>query len=720
MQKIFLGLFLLVSSLNVEAQNSLICLVRDSVTNIPLPGVTIMLNHTTNGTTTDANGKATLPNIPNGPQSILFSFLGYAKKQVKFTFPLNSSNQTQSILLAPVIAALDEIYITSTRTNARIEDLPIRVEVLGQEEMDEESTIVPGNITSILGDLAIITVQRSNPVNANDVIRMQGLDARYTQILRDGLPLYGGFSGSLGVLSIPPLDLRQVEIIKGSASTLYGGGAIGGLLNFISKTPTDSTQNIFLLNASTLKEYNVNSFLSRKWKKAGYTIYAGANYKQANDVNHDGFAEVPFDEYNTIHPRWFFYLKPGTDLTIGYSGTYNQRQGGDWKAIRNHPTINHPFLQKEKIFRNMLEIQLNHQVNAQRKFNLKSAGNIFKREMQLPNFAFTGTQYNSYTEVNNLWQLPKQSVIVGVNVTTEAFRKIEPDLVLFKNYTNMVPGVFVQHDWQVWPKLSLETGLRFDHHNRFGNFVLPRLSFFYKPIRNLSGRVAFGTGYKAPTLFDFSDPSLTLIDFAKNTKAEKSQGINADLNYNILLWDSLSISLNQAFYYTHINHINVLVSNTAGQQTLINTDYHVVSYGTDTYARIEYNSLELYVGYNHTYAYHKNTQVKFNMPFNPKDKFSTTLAYEKEGNWRTGMEASYSGNQYLFNNQKVKNYWFMAGMIEKKFGSNSLVVNCENIFDVRQSKYEPLVEGTITTPVFRPLWMPVEGRVVNVSLKILL
>ncbi|PSR56411.1 hypothetical protein AHMF7605_24380 [Adhaeribacter arboris] len=100
----------------------------------------------------------------------------------------------------------------------------------------------------------------------------------------------------------------------------------------------------------------------------------------------------------------------------------------------------------------------------------------------------------------------------------------------------------------------------------------------------------------------------------------------------------------------------------------MNSDYHVVSYGTDTYARIDYNSFELYLGYNHTYAYQKNPQVKLNMPFNPQDKFSTTLAYEKEGNWRTGIGASYSGNQYLFNNQKVKNYLFCGGYDREEIG----------------------------------------------------
>src|SRR5690606_37458261 len=118
------------------------------------------------------------------------------------------------------------IVVSSTRNNQRIENSPLKVEVLGHEEMDEESAIKPAGIASILGDVSGVQIQQSSAINGNANIRIQGLDGRYTQILKDGMPLYDGFSGGFGILSIPPLDLKQVELIKGFASTLYGGGAI--------------------------------------------------------------------------------------------------------------------------------------------------------------------------------------------------------------------------------------------------------------------------------------------------------------------------------------------------------------------------------------------------------------------------------------------------------------------------------------------------------------
>ena len=165
--------------------------------------------------------------------------------------------------------------VASTRSNESIETSTTKVEVLGLEEMNEESTVKPGNIASILGDMSGIQIQQSSATSGNANVRIQGLDGKYTQILRDGMPLYEGYSGGFGILSIPPLDLKQIELIKGSASTLYGGGAIGGLINLISKKPSYQPDASVLINTTTLKETNVNAYYAQRWKHIGFTLFAG-------------------------------------------------------------------------------------------------------------------------------------------------------------------------------------------------------------------------------------------------------------------------------------------------------------------------------------------------------------------------------------------------------------------------------------------------------------
>src|SRR5690606_29365231 len=143
-----------------------------------------------------------------------------------------------------------------------IRNVPTRVETITLEEIDEKSNMRPANISMLLHESTGIQVQQTSATSANASIRIQGLDGRYTQLLKDGFANFGNFASGLSVLEIPPLDLKQVEIIKGPASTLYGGGAIAGMVNFISKTPGSRPVHEILLNQSNIGQSNIGYFSS--------------------------------------------------------------------------------------------------------------------------------------------------------------------------------------------------------------------------------------------------------------------------------------------------------------------------------------------------------------------------------------------------------------------------------------------------------------------------
>ena len=165
-------------------------------------------------------------------------------------------------------------------------------------------------------------------------------------MLKDGFPLYGGFSGSLSIMQIPPLDLRQIEYIKGSASTLYGGGAISGLINLISKEPT-SEETILHLNGSHIGAFDVNMFTSKKYDKIGYTLLAQRNTHKAFDADNDGFTDLPELEKFNFNPKVVFYFNEKTNLSIGGTLTTEKRQGGDLKLLNNQ-TISNTNFYKER------------------------------------------------------------------------------------------------------------------------------------------------------------------------------------------------------------------------------------------------------------------------------------------------------------------------------------------------------------------------------------
>ncbi len=267
--------------------------------------------------TTDSAGQA-LASVAAGENKFVCQIIGY--KTLDTTIFVTGPTSI-SIMLYPDEHELEEVVlVSSTRTNQRIENSTMKVEVLGAEELTEEATVQPGNISSMLGDVSGVQIQQTSAASGNNSVRIQGLDGKYTQILRDGMPLYEGFSGGFGILTIPPLDLKQIELIKGAASTLYGGGAISGLINLISKRPTFDQQADAVLNITSLNEVNADLFLAKRNKTTGYTFFTGINHLNAVDVNKDGLSDVPQGNSIILHPQFYYYPSTSTTVSVGYIG----------------------------------------------------------------------------------------------------------------------------------------------------------------------------------------------------------------------------------------------------------------------------------------------------------------------------------------------------------------------------------------------------------------
>lgn len=717
MKQFILAFIFSSSGLLTYAQHKQVIKVTSATTNEPLQSVSIAAGGQV-VKNTDKNGISVLL-LPAGKNTLLFTSVGYGNVDTTIMVP---AADTLFISMLPSQKELGEVTIvSSTRNNQSIESSPLKVEVLGREEMEEESTIKPAGIASILGDVSGVQIQQSSAVSGNASVRIQGLDGRYTQVLKDGMPLYDGFSGGFGVLSIPPLDLRQVELIKGSASTLYGGGAIGGLVNIISRRPTTKQEAVVSINQTTLKETNFNTYLSRRFKKMGYTFFGGYNFQKAVDVNKDGFSDVTDLNGLVLHPRLFFYPGKKTTVVAGYTATFEKRNGGDMQVLAGKPDALHQYFEKNTINRNSWELTLQHNLPANAKLDFKSSISSFKRTIDNNEINFTGRQLNYYTELSVLIPRDKNSLVMGINATGDQFKKITPNIPL-ANFDNNTIGAFIQQTWTIKDKTTLEAGLRNDYHFTYGNFLLPRVAIFHRLNEHWAARAGVGFGYKtpnalAPQTTDFALQKIQSLPSSIN--AEKSVGYNAEVNYKITWGNENELFINQAFFLTQLNHPVVATVAGNGEVNFQNESRSILTRGFDTYIRTVIAKWEIYAGYTYTIAERKYVSVNQFIPLTPKNRFAFTLVRDVEkAGFRFGLEGSYNGYQHREDYSTTPGYFFMAAMMEKKIGKHiSIVLNGENLLDYRQSKVEPLYTGTVTHPVFNPLWAPIDGRVINLSVR---
>ena len=719
MKKILFLLLVSLLVLNCFSQNTFSCIVLDAATGEPLSGVSVLLKSTGKGSSSGANGKLVLKNIPNGKHILIFSSIGYKEQTLEFTFPLSKTDSAISVTMEPEEKEIEQVIISSSRTDSRIENTVTRVEVIGIEEVEEESGVKPSHIASLLGDVAGIQSQQTSAVSGNTELRIQGLPGNYTQILRDGMPLFGGYAGSFSILQIPPLDLKQIEIIKGASSTLYGGGAIAGMINIISKKPKLGVkERSLMLNQTSLQETNLNIYLSERIGKMGYTFFSGANYQKQKDINNDGFTDVGRLEGVFIHTTLFYYPNAKNTVSLGINSNYEDRIGGDIEVVDGYPSNFHQFFIQNQSYRNTLDLVWDNKISRTDKFTLKATTSNFNRNITTSIFGMKAKQNSWFSEASYVKKTGKHDVVAGINFSGEILKKRLPDSTLINNYNYFTVGFFLQDDWRIHPKLTIQSGLRSDFHNIYKAFVLPRISVLYKINHEFTMRIGGGLGYKVPTVFD---SEVDERDFSKlqpliNVKAERSTGINWDVNFKKEI-GKVELAINQSFYFTRINH-PLLMQKTATTISYFNANNPVSTKGFETWLQVSFAGLEAYLGYTLTDARKKYDPVHPYLDLSARDKFASVISYEFSKRFRACIEAAYTGKQYLEDGSQTPAFPFIAGMMRYDVGRFSFVLNCENIFDYRQTKKEAIVIPPYLNPTFKQLWAPIDGRVANLSMKI--
>lgn len=713
-------LFLAFSLPNIFAQNTLKVKLIDCETKEPLIGANVVLQKTTNGVSSDTEGLAVLSNIPNGNQKIEITYMGYEKAIKEFTFPL-ASDEPIVIKVEPDEETLQEVVVSSTRGTRTFKDIPTRIEFINTEELGEKGVMKPGDIRMLLNESTGIMTQQTSAISGNSSIRIQGLDGRYTQILKDGFPVFSGAASGLGLLQTPPLDLKQVEIIKGSSSTLYGGGAIAGLVNLISKTPEKERDFSIHLNGTTSKGFDVNSFFGQKFNKVGTTIFASYNRNWPYDPSNVGFTAIPkFDRF-VLNPKLFLYLSENTDFNFGINSTIENRLGGDMKYVEGKGDEEHSYFERNKTQRHSSQLTFEHRFDKQNRLNVKNSVTYFSRKIMIPDFTFDGEQLSSFSEVSYIHTKEKTEWVAGANVWTDKFTEKKLTDFPLRDYNMTTLGLFVQNNTKITDWMSLESGLRTDYVTDYGLSVLPRISSYFKITDKFSSRVGGGFGYKAPTIFSEDSERIQYQNVLPidddNNKLEKSYGANVDFTYKTGLFDGqVFLSINQLFFYTYLKNPLELQVAENNRWQFNNIGGHVDSKGAETNMKIKYKDFGLFLGYTYTDANVKEDGRSYQKTLTPKHKVNSVLMYEVEDKWKIGLEAYYTGKQKLNDGKIGQDYLICGLMMQRIWEKFSIYANFENFTDRRQTKFDTIHTGSMTKPEFRDIYAPLDGFVVNAGI----
>ncbi|MFY8160064.1 MAG: TonB-dependent receptor [Candidatus Kapaibacteriota bacterium] len=718
---------LFLMSLNFSfAQNILRTVVKNSESNETLIGATISIKGTVRGGRTDIKGESVINNIPNGKFKVNVTYVGFEKFDTLITFPF------KDILEINLISSneeSDEIIVEGTRNNKSIADNPTRVEAL-TEEIDEASTMDPSKIAHLITHSTGIQVQQTSATSNTANVRIQGLDGRYAQILKDGFPLYGGFSGSLSIMQIPPLDLRQVEYIKGGASTLYGGGAISGLINLLSKEPTKE-ETLIHLNASQIGAFDVNTYMSKQIGDLGFTLLAQRNTHTAFDADNDGYSDMPqLTKYN-FNPKLFYDYDENTKISLGGTFTEEQRQGGDMKLMNNeYPDSNNFYKEYNSIKRITSQFKLEHNLSEEHNLTIKNSFNIFNRSLDLTaakdleDYRFAGKQVSTFTEISNSFKFGQDVLIFGANFYTDNFREDSLQSAVRRDENFQTIGAFLNYTFDLNDFISMETGFRGDYVFNQKFFALPRVSALFKWTSKLTTRIGGGLGYRNPSIFNQEAELLgykNLLPINKSiTKAEESYGFNGDIGYKTTIGDNYFFNINQMFFYNKLDKPLILneTAQNSGIFNFVNANGYTKTYGGETFFKFGFYDFVLFVGYTYTNATNHFDDKVSDLTLTPNHSLKGDLLYALPNQWRIGLDYEFKSSQKLSNGFTTPSYWTYGLVVEYTWENLTLFLNIENYTDVRQTNFGSIRSNPNNTPQFTEVWAPLDGIVYNTGIKI--
>lgn len=392
---------------------------------------------------------------------------------------------------------LDELVVTATRTERTMGALPMPVMLVPKAQIRTMGSL---RLTEVLTEqTGLAVVPQVNGQGSG--IQIQGLNPDYTLILLNGEPLIGRYTGSLELSRIAVGNIKQIEIVKGPSSSLYGSDALAGVVNIITDRPEGT-------RAQFNTRYGTNNTLDLSGEY-GTTIGRWSLYAFGNRYSTDGYDLSPQNYGKTVSPfynytgtaRVGYAFSPRTELVV--SGRYfRERQQFDFEVLSSN---------NEKIQTSgdgltsdwNLNPVLTHRVNDRTKLTARFYATGYKTETRLVNPA-TDTVY--YTdnfrqgfirpEANLEYFAGRHALTFGAGANLESVETARYGDALTKNQQTFYS--FAQDEWTPSERMNVIAGLRFDYNTIYGSQLSPKLSVRYELTKNISLKGSYGVGFKAP------------------------------------------------------------------------------------------------------------------------------------------------------------------------------------------------------------------------------
>ena len=546
--------FFTIVSISVASGLTIQGTIYDSQSKEPLPGVTIQIIDTQNGASSDIKGNFEFDYTGSNQSDLKLAvhLIGY--QDTTITVDDGAAFKKLSIFLKPSLWKMEQTVVTATRRKYILKDVPITTELITSQEFAETGALTVDEALS-----SHIGVDITDDLSGKG-ISLRGVDPSRVLILLDGERVIGRVKGSLDIGQLPLSNVDRIEIVKGTGSTLYGSDAIGGVVNIITKKPTAIGSANFYSSYGSFNSYNLQTGFDSGTIGKGSLFTAKYEHTDGFDLDKTTEHTNGLENINrfNINNKTTFGLAEGLDLdvTTGFMAEKKQwveseiiQIGIDGDTAYNYDDFEHNY-------RYDMALKSRWNIDKQADFTFGLAGSYYDHIWK--KFTRTNAWIDTSKTIDDIYSASFQYnrmfaqghvLTFGGDVTTQGLKSNQ---LASGNERVFYEDLYTQYEWRPVRRISILPGVRWEHHETYGNHINPGINVMWDACDYFNLRASVNRGYRAPSIkelyfeFDHSAAGYKVIGGGDELNPETSMNysITAEINYDRKAVHRLSIFRN--------------------------------------------------------------------------------------------------------------------------------------------------------------------------------
>jgi iron complex outermembrane receptor protein len=583
-------LLIILSISSLFGQGIIIGRVQDDKTQEGLPGANVQIKNTVLGASTNLNGAFIIRRVPFGTYSLRVSMIGYRTEHIPNVKVTVGDTAVVIVRLEETPIEIEPVVVTASKWQQEAADTPATVEVLTAKEILYRNPVrIEDALKTVTG---VQIIQESVNIRGSDGYT-RGVGSRVL-VMIDDIPVMNSDFGAVNWFMISPADIERAEVVRGAGSALYGSSAMGGVINFITRSPSPK---------------------SRTYVRAIFGVYDDSHEPAWNWAARQD-RTLNFNRQDVTHSRQFNNL--GLRLSVGRSESTGYYQNGNYQRynLSGKLTYRFPNASKFTLFGNYMhdnsgvfivwkdqdeallvppqeanKHQTQNGVTLFAKYHLPISSKASIEVRTYLNRFLLGTQFSDFQSFapaiglggalqGNLIPFKSLSIVYGSDFK---FDKVESDSSLYGKRDAILVAPYIQLDWRFLKKFNLTLGGRYDRYEIYSDLnaalgegrkydhFSPKVGLNFHPFSSTTLRALVSNGFKFPLVAQlFLEFDSAGFKFLSNPNLRSEQSWSYEAGFRQKITRTWFIEING--FYTNVENLIEAEPQLSGDVKFINIE----------------------------------------------------------------------------------------------------------------------------------------------------